>query len=162
MYAAVISAFSTSRTPHAVTRPTVTITESKSKRLSTFKLRLKVQVARRIWGTLKTTPLSAISATLLKLTTFVKLEEEWSKVSPQMNWKLEPCMVSPDLLSNTDIVDGESANTSSHVLIHAQQNQNQIQPLPPVQTEEESTEQPNISESTNSSPLVSNPPLSLK
>ena len=83
--------------------------------------RVVVPGVRRIWGTLKSASTTAVSSTLNKLTTLgnqltvkkkvrsgstgshwwflvkgseevlKKLEEEWSRVSLQINWKLEPC-----------------------------------------------------------------------
>ena len=81
--------------------------------------RVVVPGVRRIWGTLKYASIAAVSSTLNKLTTLgsqltvrkkVKpggkhwwflikgteevlknLEEEWVRVSLQINWKLEPC-----------------------------------------------------------------------
>ena len=81
--------------------------------------RVVVPGVRRIWGTLKSASITAVSSTLNKLTTLgsqltvkkkvkpggkhwwflVKgaeevlknLEEEWGGVSLQINWKLEPC-----------------------------------------------------------------------
>ena len=81
--------------------------------------RVVVQGVRRIWGTLKSASTTAVASTLSKLTTLgtqltvkkkvnprgnhwwflvrgteehlKKLEDEWERVSLQINWKLEPC-----------------------------------------------------------------------
>ena len=103
--------------------------------------RVPVEGVRRVWGTLKATPTTAVASTLQKLTTvgsqlsvrkktrpdtnrwwfllkgteplLRQLEGEWDKVSMQTNWKLEPCTKPSDSVLQIPITTNNTPNTSA-------------------------------------------------